>query len=287
MSANEPESVSEATSVKSEAPAASPAIWAGPRDVLRKASAASKTLLTIVSVLTLFWAVVLFVVGKNELHLVVWVKNETLLYPTAETGGRTLPLVFGSNAANSVAFLTVEVSNYGTDMIGDQSARWELELEAENAQHVAIVGELTRSPEAIVAQALPSTASNTIRLELGALQHNSRVNLELMAVNMTNDAPVRLVARPSLRGLPHEITDASPSIRVSERLGWPAFVSIAIVFAVVALVDGYKARAELAALGRWKLFGRIVWTSVVILVAALIFAVFVAKGIAKAVLWFT
>ncbi len=261
-------------------------VWAPLHAALGSASDWSKPLLVLVSVLTLFWGSVLFVVGKNELHLVVWVESQALLYPAEETGGRSLPLTFESTEVGSVAYLKVQISNYGSAMIGDEASLWVLELEAENAQQLAMVGELVREPEILVARALPSSGSNVIRLELGALQAGARLNLEIMALNITGNALVRLVARPSLPGLPHEIAEVAPSIRVSERLGWPIFGSFLFVFALAGLAKGCELRAELAALGGGSLLGRIALTLLVILAAALISTVFVAKGLATLVLWF-
>ena len=236
-------------------------------------------LTAVFALLLMLWTAVLFIVGKRELHLVVWVKSNTLVYPLEGMGDHVLPLVYENDPVRSLAVLDVEISNFGSKLIGDQKELWELEMEVSDAEHLTVTGEPVRCPEIVVANVEPTSQPNIVRLELGAFEPDAKVNVQLMAVNFDPGAPRRLVARSTLVGLPREVVVASPLRRVQKLLRWPAFWSAFVVFMTVLLFVAYRDRKALAETGWWA--GQLFLATL----GAAFFAAIFAGGISEGVAW--
>lgn len=233
---------------------------------------------------SILWSIFLLLVAKNELHLIVWIEQDKLLYPSESTWKEALPLSFQNSTATSVRLLSVKVSNYGKTLIGKQDALWNLSLEAPTSSHLTAFGKPKVSPEATVIRILPGAQPNTLTLELGALEPRASIDLHLMLVNTADKPRSPLEIQPSLVGLPHERVLRSPAERLFERL---ALAIILSTFLLILVFDGPREyneayQHETGSKFVWSLIGRLLK----MLVLAIIGGGFLARGLAYVVSWF-
>ena len=168
----------------------------------------------LIAALSALWVILAFLVAKDELHLLTWVDQSAILYPSDQTWKETLPLAYGATPAHTARLLSVTVSNYGKTMIGKEDGRWNLNFKAPNAANLVAVGDPQPTPPSVVARVLPGQTANVLALELGAFQPRASVKLHLMLLNPTDsEYAMPLKAEPTLIGLPTR----SPSRLQSKR----------------------------------------------------------------------
>jgi hypothetical protein len=233
---------------------------------------------------SVLWAALSFVTAKNELHLVVWVEEDSVLFPSEATWDEPLPLAYGNASAKSVRLLVVNVSNFGRTTIGKQESLWHLAIEAPTSSHIAAIGELRITPNGIVARSLPGPKPNALALELGALEAGASIVMHLMLLNTQDGGGPRIVALPSLVGLPHEQVNRSPDEQILEQLALPVIVSVLLILIVVFGPREYALARRRYGSG-WPLVRNVAAQSVGVIVLAAFLGFFLAKGLANLMTW--
>lgn len=78
-------------------------------------------LLTPKSLIALAWPLFLVWFGRAAIHLLVWFKEDVIVYPSRATRDESLPLSFGGDSARSVTLLPVHIVNDGKRLIGSEA----------------------------------------------------------------------------------------------------------------------------------------------------------------------
>ncbi len=238
----------------------------------------------LVAAVTVLWTALLSLAAKNELHLVVWIEEDRVVYPSEATRDRSLPLRLDATPARSVRLLAVRVSNYGRTVIGKPEETWELALEAPFSSAIQVL-DLDKEPPALVASARPGERANGVALEIGALEPKAAIALDVMLVNAADDRYPLLKAKPSLAGLPYEVIPRSPAERMFESLAWHVIASVFVVLLVLGGPASYaEARAKHGA--GWPLAKSLLGRLAGLVVLAFISGILLAKGVAHVMSWF-
>jgi hypothetical protein len=183
--------------------------------------------------------------GKRQAHLVVWLRNDGIIYPAALSSNHSLPLTFAGIPAETASVVTVDISNYGKRVIGNEESSWELALRFPNAAIVAPLGALKTRPAPIVAFVRRQANPKEVAVGMGLLEPGAHIVVSVMLINDRNAGHSRAEAKATLAGLPVEVTRASPEERLQQRLWIP--VTLGIFGA--ALVVGLRERSSKLAAG--------------------------------------
>ena len=169
----------------------------------------AKEILTIRSVAVLIWPLFLFWAAQNEVHLLVWMENDIVLYPSDATGKASLPFTFRGDSAESATVVTVHIINDGKAVVGSQDELWWLRLRAVNATGAAVVGDIRASPPDIAVRHTEGPDPQTVMFNIGALQPKARIDLTMLLINVERSARPQLELEVQLEGLPRP-----------KRVGW-------------------------------------------------------------------
>jgi hypothetical protein len=156
--------------------------------------------------LLLLWA------AKDDLHLLVMIESDTLVYPSEVTDNLALPLAVNSSPANSARFVKLKIVNYGKQTIGDQTRLAQFDFSSPVGSHLISLHQPTVVPNTIPYD-VQQVSQNTLRLQIGALQPRSTIKWPLLLVNATSGTQISLST--SLAGIPREITTETPVIRMA------------------------------------------------------------------------
>jgi hypothetical protein len=191
-----------------------------------------------------------FFVAAKGLDLVVWFEKEQRIYPSDQTDGLALPLVFHNEPARAVTVMRVNVSNLGDGAIGSQENLWQLTISAPKASRLELVGSLERSSERIQLMEITQSTPNAYSVRLGVLERRAHVAFSLMAIH---DPATRVQPEvsTSLAGLPKpETTNAPLYERLGEKLRPFTVLLVALGLLYLAVLDlrgqttGFRARLD-------------------------------------------
>jgi hypothetical protein len=277
---------SESTSPRDTAPSPSsrdgdrngaPGAWA-------RATRAAELVLLVSAVVALLSSLVLWRVGKAQLHLVTWVRTTSVVYPAPATGDLTLPLDYDQEPATSVTVLDLNISNFGKQVIGGADTTWRLSLSVPMASHLVALDAPRARPRALVVRRVASADPDAVVLEIGAFEPRAEINLRVAAINPTPREFPDVKAESSLTGLPVEVTTSSPTSRFGERLFLPLSALYLLVLSVVASLEWRRDRA----LGRVERnpVRELVSRAALVLVLSAIVGALTAMGLGLLVSWF-
>ena len=193
----------------------------------------------VASVVRLGCSLLIVYLSSGEYDLVVWIQEQTAVYPSKATDDTALPLSFESGEAESVTVVKINVANLGSRSVGKQDAIWRLSITAkDDAARLAILGEVEWDPKnTIVRLVTQASPGPTVAFELGVLQPRAHIDFRLMVVNAPRAGRVRFHATSSLLGLPEPHVERKP---LSQRLGKRLAPWIAAIFFLVFLLEAVQ-----------------------------------------------
>jgi hypothetical protein len=214
--------------------------------------------LKVAALLSGLFSILLLWLAKDEFHLVVWVEEQVIVYPAKSTENLSLPLEFDKRAANSVQIVKAKVVNYGKQIIGKPETLWDLYLQGPIGSSLVLFKNPTVTPETLMlAKITRGTTPNVLKLQLGALQPRSTIDLHLLLVNASPAPPreIDLKIDSSLPGLSREITRVKPVERLLTRI-YPSvflfmFLALAIEGVPLAVAAAKKRASDWAKLRVW------------------------------------
>jgi hypothetical protein len=233
---------------------------------------------------SVLWSFLLILIAKDELHLLVWVKQDSVLYPSEATWNESLPLDFKNTPAASARLLSVIVSNYGKTLIGKQEEAWKLYLEAPCSTHIATLGRPKLSPQTVIFDVIAGPKPNMLTLELAALQPRAVIDLHLLLLNTRCKHSLPLKIQPSLGGLPYELTLEPPTERLSNRLFPAVALSILLLLLVFAGPSEYNRLSQSGDVVKFR--KGIALLCLVFIVATVVGGALATLGLAKVISWF-
>ncbi len=254
------------------------------REQLKAVGRWSERFLKTLAVFSVIWSLILVRVGKDELSLLVWIQADSIVYPSEVTREIALPFVFEGDSTRSVRISQVRVANYGTESIGTPDSLWVLEFEAPEGSRLSLLSSAIKLPPTTVVRAPIRPRANILQLPVGVFQRKATIDLILLLVNAPKDTYVPFKVRPSLPGLPHDITLRPPSDRLAERLYSPVFVTALITLLAFGGKGELEAAMKNPSAGKRRL--SLVGRAVGLLLMAAITAVLIAKGLGHVVSWF-
>ena len=245
----------------------------------KKVLDSAKDVLTIRSLGVLIWPLFLFWAAQNQIHLLVWMENDVVLYPSDATTEASLPFTFRGDSATSATVLTVHIINDGKAVIGSPDELWWLRLRAANATGAAVVGEIRPSPPDIVVRHSDVPDPRTVMFEVGALQPKARIELTMLLVNVERGALPELELEVELEGLPRpqRVGWLSPESLLANRLlPWV----ILGIFTILAVIRGFEIQKTGALSQKKYVFVFLLGQLTLLTLVSFIVGVFATKGLA-------
>jgi hypothetical protein len=231
----------------------------------------TKPVTVVAGVISLVWSILLLPFQRPTEYLVVWIRDDKIVYPSEVTSDKSLPLTYRGTPVQSARILTVRIQNRGSAPIGKSESLWEVALTAHKASNLALLERPQTSPIQFFVEDRPSDDPRTVVIKFGLLDARSTVDLQMLLVNQkANGLP--LTASPTLAGLPRHIGINSPSGQLIDRYYWTWAAPIILLAGVFFLPPLAR---------EW--YGRVTWKRV-LLAPVYVFFGFVAV-VGPASLW--
>jgi hypothetical protein len=204
----------------------------------------------LIGIIATIWASTTLLFSSGELDLVVWVQEQTVLYPSDETDNIALPFEYSGEAATSAAIARINISNLGSHFIGTQEQLWQLEIRSETQSKISLLGEIRVTPERVFAAVQKQSSANKALINIGILEPGDSIELTVLIVNANNPRSIELQFVPSLQGLP-KITQTRSSLqgRITERLLPVIALILFLLFAISSIVEFRSKRAGFDSIG--------------------------------------
>jgi hypothetical protein len=242
----------------------------------------SKPLLVVTAVASVIWSALLIRVAKNEVHLLVWVRADTTLYPSKITGYQRLPLMYEGDTARSLRLLQLRIVNYGKSAIGSVDSLWSLTVSSPPGSQLAILNPPSITPATNIFSISPKPEPHQLKFRLGLFERRAQVDLQLLLINDTAATLHPIAISPSLAGLPRGITVESPVDSLYKRLLGPMCWTMLFFWLAVF---ARQIATDLKAVTGWRRLWKALGMGVAIIVLVAMTGAFTARGLAHVVSW--
>jgi hypothetical protein len=232
----------------------------------------------VLALVAAIWTPLSFLAASGELDLVVWIREQFVIYPTASTQNLPLPFEFEGETTRSAVLMTLNISNRGSRFIGDQKELWQLQIVSEPGSKVAFLGEPQVVPRRTTVFQRTTPYSNTVFLDIGVLEPGNSIELQLLVVNPPNPRLPRITYVPSLSGLP-QISETSDPLdeRVRERVFPYLFFALLPILIVTRAFELRSSPERFRPF--WRAVGTVLIQIVFLLFATSLFAWILSLGI--------